>query len=303
MKNEIIKKQFLFLLFLCYHYEIIILKKKMKKLFFSILILSALALPGTTIWAAEGIPAETVQQAESHDHEESAITSGFLDKIEELFQNKSLISFIYILGIIFLLGLFHPLQPGHGKSILLAYLIEKKRSAKDELIFISTMTFSHVFDLILLAIVLKVFLFQIDSHEILHWLQKGTAVILLLMALYYLGKNLIKKKEKTDDHCHKCKCETHSKTKGPILAFIAGITPCAIGWSIMIILFNLNEDKWIIPSVVIFALGVWLSLFIMSKIITSSRNFFEKKIQSISKITNIMSPLILLIVAIFLLLN
>lgn len=261
----------------------------MKKILLSILILASFTFQSPNVFAEE-----------EHHETESEISSSFLNKINDLFDENNFLSILYILGIIFLLGLFHPLQPGHGKSILFSYLIEKKRSTKDELIFISTMTFSHIFDLIILAIILKIFLFNLDSHEILHWLQKGAAIILLIMSAYYIGKLFIKKKEE-EDHCHKCKCESHSKTKGPILAFIAGITPCAIGWSIMIILFNLNQNIWIIPSIAIFAIGIWLSLFILSKIITKSRDFFENKIQNISKITSIISPIILLIVAILLL--
>ena len=231
-----------------------------------------------------------------HNHLQSGLFQSFLEKLKGLFENDNLISNIYIFILIFILGTLHAVQPGHGKSILISYLIEHNKKTKDAVVFISTMTLTHLGDLVILAIIFKFLSGTSNFYSFVNYLKEASAYILLIIAIYYLINVFIKNQNKTP-HC----CSKHKASpKASLLGFIAGIAPCAIGWSIMIILFSLNKEAWILPSVIVFGLGIWSSLFLLSIIILKSKKLLTNKFQKFTKYSSALSAILLLAVAIYL---
>ncbi len=57
-----------------------------------------------------------------------------------------------VLGVAFVLGAIHALSPGHGKSLMAAYLIGSKGKVSDAVILGATITISHVISVILVGV-------------------------------------------------------------------------------------------------------------------------------------------------------
>lgn len=64
----------------------------------------------------------------------------------------SLPIFFLILGIAFMLGAIHALAPGHGKSLMAAYLVGSAGRLRDAFLLALTITISHVFSVIVIGL-------------------------------------------------------------------------------------------------------------------------------------------------------
>lgn len=56
-----------------------------------------------------------------------------------------------VLGVAFLLGALHALGPGHGKSLMAAYLVGSQGRARDAVVLALTLTLSHVLVVVVVA--------------------------------------------------------------------------------------------------------------------------------------------------------
>ena len=209
-----------------------------------------------------------------------------------MFDQDGFLSKFFILLLIYILGVLHAFESGHGKGILISYLVEYDKGKKDALIFSSIMTITHLADVIVLSLVFKLLSYSGNVYNYINALQKFGAYVLLLMALYYLIKNFIPQ----DEYSH-----SSSAKKAATLAFIAGLAPCTIGWAIMVILLSIGKIAWIVPVIIVFGLGIWTTLLMFSFVIIKVKNKLVSKLKFFSKISSIISAVLLLIVAIFLL--
>ena len=74
---------------------------------------------------------------------------------------------------IFLLGCLHALEPGHGKTFLLAYTIGGKLNFQKILLLTLSLLFSHFLILSVIAIIFNLILIEITNsiiHELSHWI-------------------------------------------------------------------------------------------------------------------------------------
>lgn len=88
------------------------------------------------------------------------------------------------------LGALHAFEPGHGKSIIAAYMIGTKGRAIDGIILGFIVTFTHTFSVIILGIIAK-FLSQSFTDDQLHvWLGLFSSLLILAVGLWMLRERL-----------------------------------------------------------------------------------------------------------------
>jgi ABC-type nickel/cobalt efflux system permease component RcnA len=76
---------------------------------------------------------------------------------EFLYSNETTLPFLLIVfATAFILGAIHALGPGHGKSLMAAYLIGSRGRIRDTLVLALTLTISHVFSVVILGIAIIV---------------------------------------------------------------------------------------------------------------------------------------------------
>ena len=97
---------------------------------------------------------------------------------------------LIIFALVFVLGLLHALEPGHGKSILISYLLDKNKTLNDALKFNTYLTITHLSDVILLGIAFKVFLLMSDVAKYIGTIQKFAVYSLLIISGYMFIKSL-----------------------------------------------------------------------------------------------------------------
>ncbi|MCI5160483.1 MAG: hypothetical protein D3917_00360 [Candidatus Electrothrix sp. AX5] len=98
------------------------------------------------------------------------------------------------------LGALHAFEPGHGKTLIAAYMIGTRGRAWDGLLLGAIVTITHTFSVILLGIIAKI-LSKTYSDEILHdWLGLISATIIMAVGVWMLRQRLSGKS--THQHVH-----------------------------------------------------------------------------------------------------
>ena len=169
----------------------------------------------------------------------------------------------------FILGFMHALEPGHGKSVMAAYILGTGANLRDALLLGLTVVISHtsvVFALGILSIYLVGTLSSEMTHDIMSVIGGG---ILIAVGIWIL-KNYFR------PHEHKI------DTKKGVLAIglSAGLVPCPA--ALAVLLFSITSGNLYdgLVYVFIFSLGLALSISLLSTLFVRGKQFIEKYVQS-----------------------
>ena len=102
---------------------------------------------------------------------------------------------------IFLLGCLHALEPGHGKTFLLAYTVGGKLDFQKITLLTLSLLISHFLVLSIIAIIFNLILTEVASsflHEFSHWIAPG---IIISFGTYIVWKSIYKMRHVHLDDC------------------------------------------------------------------------------------------------------
>ncbi|NTW87868.1 MAG: hypothetical protein HGB26_01805 [Desulfobulbaceae bacterium] len=89
------------------------------------------------------------------------------------------------------LGALHAFEPGHGKSIIAAYMIGTKGRAIDGIILGFIVTFTHTFSVIILGIIARLLSHSYSDAQLHVWLGLFSSLLILVVGLWMLRERLI----------------------------------------------------------------------------------------------------------------
>lgn len=235
------------------------------------------------------------------------LTSGFwneyfvatMKKISNYINQVSSENLWYILLVVIGLWYIHALGPGHSKSLLISYILDKNKSFFDGLLYAMIFTVTHLLDIIVLFLLTKVIFNFYDVSNYMLYIQRISLLILLFFSMYLMRKSykMIKNPSVWIDSA----CENKKDVKGTLLVwFIAGLAPCTFWWSIFLLLFSTGNLMLILPMILALWIGIFLCL--LSILIFSfflRRKIFEK-IKLFSEYSWLFSSSILFLLSIYL---
>ena len=180
----------------------------------------------------------------------------------------------YVFLIVFGLGIIHAIWPGHSKSLIVAYTLERNHWYTKWIFFAFIFTLTHILDILLLFLITKVIVTFIDISKFNYYIQFISAFLLFFLSLFLLYKAYNRKQSQ---HLNK-KPEKTSL----FIAFLAWLAPCSFAWSIFLLLLAVGKSSWIIPLVIalwlwIFTTLVWivlLAVFLKNKIYAKAENIW-----------------------------
>lgn len=218
-----------------------------------------------------------------------------LKNIADYINQTSKESFLYIFLLVIWLWFIHGMWPGHSKSLLISYVLDKNKSFFDGFLYIIIFTITHLIDIVLLFLITKVVFSFYDISNYMLYIQRISLIIVLFFSFYLIIKsyknlknNYIKNYEKKD-------------LKWSILLwFVAWLAPCTFGWSIFLLLFSMWSFGLIIPMIL--ALGIWIFLCLLVVLILTyilRKRVFEK-ISLFSKYSSLISSSILFVLSVYL---
>ena len=190
---------------------------------------------------------------------------------------------------IFFLGCFHALEPGHGKTFLLAYTIGQKLDLKKIIILTLSLLFSHLLTLSIFAILFNILLVEIADkflHNLSHWF---APFIIILFGTFVIGRAIYENKHKHNKDCgHDHGKFTNSKIKNPLtVGILTGLMPCASSLAVVVLTGTNPNILSIIYFMGVYVLGIAIILFLMVTIFSFAKNLFLRRIQSIGTKINL----------------
>ena len=184
---------------------------------------------------------------------------------------------------IFLLGCLHALEPGHGKTFLLAYTVGGKLDFQKIALLTLSLLVSHFFVLTIIAIIVNLVLTEVTNsilHEFSHWLAPG---IIISFGSYVLLKAMYKTSHiHTDDCGHDHGNFGDSKVENPItVGILTGILPCASSLAVVMMTGMTPSIISIIRFILIYVLGIALILFLIVLTFNFTKNIVIEKFNNL----------------------
>lgn len=209
------------------------------------------------------------------------------------FFTKNEWSFYIVFLIVFWLWVIHAIWPGHSKSLLIAYTLEKWNGYKKWFLFSGIFTITHILDILFLFLITKIIVSFIDISKFTYYVQLISGIFLFILSVYLLFRAFKK---------HQCSSTTN-ETTSLWVAFFAWLAPCSFAWSIFLLLIALWKSSWIIPLVL--ALGLWifftLSFIVLISIFLKNKAYW--KVHLLEKYSAFVSSSLIFIISIILILK
>ena len=203
---------------------------------------------------------------------------------------------LYILGLLtaFVLGAFHALSPGHGKSMVAAYLIDSRGRISEAIELGIVVTVTHVLSVIVLGLLALILSRYTLSGDVLPWLGVASGSLIFLTGYLLLAKMAIA----TDKHHHHHhshsdlshgsteiqteKARGHSVKEIISLGVAGGLVPCPS--AIVILLFAISVDRIITGLLIVlsFSLGLAAVLILIGILTVTASKGLSKFGQNVA---------------------
>jgi iron complex transport system substrate-binding protein len=121
------------------------------------------------------------------------------NRLLEYFEVKNRTPLFYTIALLtaFILGAFHALSPGHGKTVVAAYLVGAKGTVKHAIILGMVVTFTHVFSVFIVGFLTLYLQNYYLKEQIIPYLERFSALLIIGIGLYLLAT---RSRELTDTH-------------------------------------------------------------------------------------------------------
>ena len=184
---------------------------------------------------------------------------------------------------IFLLGCLHALEPGHGKTFLLAYTIGGKLDFQKITLLTLSLLISHFLVLSVIAIIFNLILTEVTSsflHEFSHWIAPG---IIISFGSYIVVRSIYKMRHIHSDDCgHDHRKFQDTKIENPItVGLLTGMLPCASSLAVVMMTGMTPSMISIIRFILIYVLGIALILFLIVLTFNFTKNIVVEKISTL----------------------
>jgi len=229
----------------------------------------------------------------------------------------------------FFLGIGHAFTPGHGKSLMAAYLVGQHGRIKDAVVMGLTTTFTHTFSVILLGLVIMFFSHIILPSTLFPWVARVSAILIIATGIYVLYARLRDKgvpqhsHDHSHDHLHP---HTHPHTHSHAhihhhpkdvsrnrshtwqafwLSFSGGIIPCPSAMAVLFAAISIGKIGYGILMILIFSLGLGATLVAIGIAILTSRNFLIRieKASALFRHLDLVGPAFIIVIGILFLIH
>lgn len=225
--------------------------------------------------------------------------------------------FIIALFVALIIGGLHALTPGHGKTIVAAYLVGSKSSAKHAVLLGTIVTFTHTGTVIILTTIMLVASQYFLPQMITPYLELLSGFLIFILGIFLLVgriKNILRHTHNhTNDHTHNHQHthvhgnHSHEHALSEItwksivtLGLSGGIVPCPDAIAILLLAVSINKIFLGLSVMISFSFGLALVLISIGLIMVYSKNIFSKfkGFDKFGPFVSVLSALIVLILGI-----
>ena len=212
---------------------------------------------------------------------------------------ESVLSNNFTFSVIFVLGMFHALEPGHGKTLILAYMSGGSMRFFGAIQLITGLIITHFALFSLIAFLLQA------GNESFPILGKIGPLFIILLGLYLLYRSMKEIRHEHDDECEE-PMHFHfneSRFSSPFITGMdAGLIPCPSAVAVLLIAGTKFSSETLIlySSILIYVLGIALTLIGIMILFLLFKDRFSNQLNSINQKfnTNIIAAVLIIIIGI-----
>jgi ABC-type nickel/cobalt efflux system permease component RcnA len=114
------------------------------------------------------------------------------DYIKEVLYSQQLnpLIIVLVMGISFILGAIHAMGPGHGKSLMAAYLVGSRSRLRDVFLLAASITLSHVISVIAIGVIALLLMDFFWSEKANMWLSLISGIFIITIGIWLLFRRL-----------------------------------------------------------------------------------------------------------------
>ena len=194
------------------------------------------------------------------------------------------------LALAVVLGGLHALTPGHGKTLVAAYLVGSRGTPQHAIWLGSITTITHTASVLIVGVLALTAQQFIKLDVLVPLLEVGSGVLVVLMGLRLVLARWRAMKSEAEDaphdhgfgaHTHALNTDDHTHTsvsRGGILAMgvSGGLIPCPEALGLMLIAIGLNRAALGLGLVVAFSLGLAVVLIVLGMLLVRSKSLIER---------------------------
>ena len=197
------------------------------------------------------------------------------DIINNYRDNKSGNFLLYIAGISFIYGFIHAMTPGHGKNIILGWILASQK-AFIKVLFTSVLgMLLHVFNSVIMVYVIWYFIkgkISVQSPLFIKYFSFAACGVLVLLGLKEI-KNIFTRSHNSHSHELDSINNTTSIKECLLISAGIGIVPCPVAAILTVFMISAKLYAESLLTALFFASGMTLTLIIYSSTIWLLRSY------------------------------
>jgi len=227
-----------------------------------------------------------VFQSPALAHDLFSREDGFTQFVTNLFSADNSAAYLAVIMVVsFFLGMIHALTPGHGKTIVSAYMVGTRGTVGDAVTLGITVTISHLSSVIILGVILAFVSRFVVPEKIVPYLGTASGLIIVVLGAWMLRNRLrgdVAHTHSHHDHDHAGHTHSHRDEERPgrlgliSLGVSGGMVPCYDAIVVLLLAFSLNKVFLGLSLIAIFSLGLASVLIALAIIFAKSSSVLDK---------------------------
>jgi nickel/cobalt transporter (NicO) family protein len=173
------------------------------------------------------------------------------------------------LGVAFFLGAAHALTPGHGKTLVAAYLVGTRGTVRDALLLGAVVTVTHTLSVFLLGFAVLYASLHVSLDRISTQLEVISAILILVIGLWLLYRRAVGHSHHHHDDFDHDHGHHHPVPGKPGLAGLlslgvsGGLVPCPEALALLILAVSAQQIGFGLLLLLIFSVGLAAVLMVI----------------------------------------
>jgi len=178
-----------------------------------------------------------------------------------------------IIGFSFLLGGMHALSPGHGKTLVAAYLVGSRGKLRHAVLLGIIVTVTHVFSVVILGLIALWATQEMVPERVGPWISLAAGGLIVVMGVWMLVGRLKKKTAHAHAHEH---AHGVKWTELLVLGISGGMVPCIS--ATVVLLFAIYVGRILMGLLLIgaFSLGMAGALIVIGMLVVTGRDLVAR---------------------------
>jgi nickel/cobalt exporter len=177
-------------------------------------------------------------------------------------------------------GAAHALSPGHGKSIVTAYLIGRRGRARDAAVLGAVVTLTHTIGVFALGLATLALSQWIVPDRLYPWIDLTAAVLVITIGVSVLRSRFVHARAHTHGHEHHHHHHEHDEVTSRSLVAVGvsgGLLPCPSALVVLLAATSLHRVAFGLVLIFAFSVGLALSITGIGLVAVLAKSVFARR--------------------------